>query len=271
MTALYGVIGDPVAHSLSPLIHNSWLADGGFDARYEAIGIPQERLDSGLKELMDRGACGLNVTLPHKNSALRVSSERSDTAIRIGAANTLTRTGDGWYADNTDAPGFLKTLTDAGIDVAGQTVGVIGAGGSARAVVATLSDAQAEVMIFNRTGARARSLAEDFEGADWTPGGLDALLEAGSAVDFLVNTTSVGHTGGRLRLPEGDGRLYYDISYGAAAAPGFSDAKRTGWRTLDGLPMLVAQAAFSFQIWFGVMPDTSRALALCRAKLEQRT
>ena len=134
MTALYGVVGDPVSHSLSPVIHNAWMRDHQLDATYEAFLVPAGELADGLSTLERRGAKGLNITLPHKEAALAHADTQSDIARRIGAANTLVRTKDGgWHAENTDAPGFAETLGAAHIDVAGQNVCVLGAGGAARA------------------------------------------------------------------------------------------------------------------------------------------
>ena len=268
MTALYGVIGDPIAHSLSPLIHGGWIRDHHLDAVYLPMKVPAGELGETLKSLERRNAAGVNITLPHKLDALAIAEEASDAARTIGAANTLSRTKDGgWYADNTDAPGFLADLQDQGISsVGGKTVFVLGAGGAARAIVYALVAEHARVFICNRTEVKARALAVEL-GAE-----AGASLEKGfsqiESAEFVVNTTSLGHTGGTLNLPDGGGRLFHDISYGKAARGMLKAAAERGWKTADGLGMLVHQAAESFQIWTNILPSTSKALTRARTALE---
>ena len=141
MTKLYGVVGDPVSHSLSPVIHNAWIREHGLDATYEALHVPKGEFESGLSSLQDRQALGLNITLPHKEAAIELAESASEVARRIGAANTLVRLkSGGWLAENTDAPGFTESLAQANIEIADQNVCLLGAGGAARAVALALSD-----------------------------------------------------------------------------------------------------------------------------------
>jgi len=218
MSALYGVIGDPISHSLSPLIHNGWIRDHDLDAAYVPMHVPAGDLSETLQTLERRNAAGLNITLPHKLEALDLADKASEEARKIGAANTLSRTADGgWYADNTDAPGILADLNDQGISsVGGKTVFVIGAGGAARAVVCALVGERAKVFICNRTESKAKALAIEF-GAE-----AGASLETGlsnlSKADLVINTASLGHQGETLNLPDGNGRLFHDISYGKPAS-----------------------------------------------------
>lgn len=268
MTALYGVVGKPVAHSLSPAIHNAWIQEHGLDATYDRFEIDEGALAEGLTGLLEDGAMGLNITLPHKQEALKLARVAGDVAQRIGAANTLIRleTGD-WRAENTDAPGFAETLINEGIDVGGQVVCLLGAGGAARAVALALSDLRADLLICNRTVERAEAMVRDL--------GIDAevfpLSEASVQMglsDMTVNTLSLGHTGGNLEIPHGPGKPFYDISYGKAAEGILEAAAAQEWRTIDGLGMLVSQAAFSFEHWFGILPDTAGALKRCRELVE---
>lgn len=270
MTGLFGVIGDPVSHSLSPVIHNAWMRDHGMDATYEAFQVPAGALEAGLATLERRGATGLNITLPHKEAALQLATSQSDIARRIGAANTLVRTQAGWHAENTDAPGFAESLRAAGIDVAGQAVCVLGAGGAARAVVLALSGLRADLTICNRTVRRAEDMVRHL-GIEAKVRGLDSAQPEMARSGVVINTLSLGYTGQALDFPDGHSRTFYDISYGKAARAMLSAAAGAGWRTVDGLSMLVAQAAFSFEHWFGILPDMEGALARCRRLVEATT
>ncbi|MEQ9505577.1 MAG: shikimate dehydrogenase [Hyphomonas sp.] len=268
MTRLLGVIGDPVSQSLSPYIHNHWLRQNQIDAVYAAMEVKAGELAASLESLLSHDAIGLNVTLPHKEDALRLVGKASDTARRLGAANTLIRDPDGmWTAENTDAPGFALTLEYGEIAVEGREVFLLGAGGSARAVADVLTRRGARLTLCNRTIARAEALALDL-----APSARILSLEDGlsqlSRAQVVINTLSLGHSGGRLSLPESSGGIFYDISYGKGAASSLADAKRQGWRTLDGLGMLVAQAALSFEHWFGILPDLAAAHTRARALLE---
>ena len=268
MTALYGVIGDPIAHSLSPLIHSGWIRDHHLDAVYLPMKVPAGELGETLKSLERRNAAGVNITLPHKLDALGLADEASEAARAIGAANTLSRTEDGgWYADNTDAPGFLADLQDQGISsVGGKTVFVLGAGGAARAVVYALVAEHARVFICNRTELKAKALAVEFGAQAGTS--LENGLNQMDSADIVINTTSLGHSGETLTLPDGKGRLFHDISYGKAAKGTLTAAAAREWKTADGLGMLVHQAAESFQIWTQIVPSTEKALTRARNALE---
>lgn len=270
MSGFYGVIGDPIAHSLSPLIHNGWIRDHGLETSYTAFQVPDGELKGALDTFAHRGAKGLNVTMPHKLSALALSETATPRASQIRAANTLWRAGDGnWHADNTDAPGFLVALLPH-LDrpVRGQKVLIIGAGGAARAVVYALAEEGAVITLANRTLSRAESLLADFPTVSAKPAPLEEALSRAAGFDFVVNTTSLGHQGQSLALPPGEGRLLYDLSYGKAADQTLKPAAEQGWSTQDGLSMLVYQAAFAFERWFGIMPDADKGLARCRAVLE---
>ncbi|MEH6693538.1 MAG: shikimate dehydrogenase [Hyphomonas sp.] len=268
MTQLYGVIGDPIAHSLSPLIHNGWMRDNGIDATYAAMQVPDGELESALDTLTRQGARGLNITLPHKHTALDLAEETGDLARRIGAANTLIRTDSGgWRAENTDAPGFIHTLDKANIDVAGKNVLLLGAGGSARALAFVLTDMRAKLTISNRTISRAEAIAADLLTKPEICS-LDEGMARLPTAELVINTLSLGHSGQALDLPPGHGRTFYDISYGAAANKTLAGAASQDWQTMDGLGMLVAQAAFAFEYWFGLVPDMEEAERKCRAAVE---
>lgn len=268
MRRMLGVIGDPVSGSLSPFIHNHWLRENRIDAVYAALEVKVDEVAASLESLKGHGAIGLNVTLPHKQEVLRLSSRASDTAQRLGAANTLTRADDdSWHAENTDAPGFALTLDYGDIPVEGREVFLLGAGGSARAVADVLTQRGARLTICNRTVAKAEALARDLApDARILP--LDEGLRQAADASLVVNTLSLGHTGQSFTLPASPGAIFYDISYGKAAAPSLAEAKRQGWRGLDGLGMLVAQAALSFEHWFDIKPDLQAAHERARKLVE---
>ncbi len=271
MNGILGVIGDPVSHSLSPFIQNGWLRTAGLSATYMAMQVPKADLASALETLRNGGARGLNITLPHKQDVLALIADASALARRIGAANCLVRTDAGqWRAENTDAPGFRETLLAGGIEVAGKTVFVLGAGGAARAVSLTLHDLKADLVICNRTLANADALIAE-TGVQARALSLQDGLHFARDASLMVNTLSLGHTGGALQLPRGEDRIFYDISYGKAAAQALNEARSKGWKTLDGLGMLVAQAAFSFEHWFGILPDMADAQARTRQLIEATT
>lgn len=268
--ARYAVVGDPVAHSLSPLIHNAWMREAGLDAHYERVHLKSENAAADIRD-MARAYSGLNVTLPHKTAALSAAVNFSLEARTVGAANTLVRNDDGWTAHNTDVAGFEKAMRAvAGDEARNLRVLLIGAGGAARAVVVALNRAGAHLTIANRSPVNAAALANEL-----APQAVAAELcdvEALSAsADIVVNAASLGHAGASLpQLARGRGRPFLDISYGKAAAPALQAAADAGWAAHDGLTMLVGQAAAAFQLWFAVSPDQASALEACRAAVAAR-
>jgi shikimate dehydrogenase len=304
MTKLFAVVGDPVAHSLSPLIHNRWINTAGLDALYVAVHLVVDdatrdlrlmahedggRSEPGLTRrfiisppgadarVLNQGQFhGLNITLPHKVAALKAAVEASAEARAIGAANTLVAGAGGWIAHNTDVDGFEAMLRAAIGEVKpGLRVLMIGAGGAARAAAFSLSRVGAAVSIANRTVENARALADELApGA--RVGGMDELSALAAEADVVVNTASLGHAvgghagSGIAGLPDGKGRPLLDMSYGKAAAAVLGPAAAAGWATHDGLTMLVAQAAAAFALWFGIASDQASALAACRKAVEAR-
>ena len=246
---LAGVLGWPVAHSRSPAMHAAAFRALGLDWRYLRLPVRPELLGATASALPASGYRGVNVTIPHKLSALTLADAATPTAAAIGAANTLTFSEGAIEADNTDAPGFLAAL---GEPVAGSRALVLGAGGAARAVVWALRDARAaEVMVWNRDRERARRLARELD-ADH--------VERPRSADLMVNTTSVGldpSTSEREALdslaldgvePPG---VFVDLAYGAHETPLCRWAARSGARVVDGLEVLVRQGALSFERWTG--------------------
>ncbi len=272
MTRQYAVVGDPVAHSLSPLIHNGWMQAHGLDAHYSRIQLRSADPAADLRAMAQIYA-GLNVTLPHKIAALNAAAKSSPDARAVGAANTLVREGDTWTAYNTDMEGFEVAFANAlglGRAPGKASVLLVGAGGAARAAVVSLGRSGARLAIANRSVDNARKLA-----AELAPqariAGLDDIGRLAAEADIVVNSASLGHAGASLPpLGPGRGRPFLDLSYGKAAAPALDAAARAGWAPHDGLAMLVAQAAAAFRLWFGIAPDRDSALAACRAELAGR-
>jgi len=273
MTKLLGVIGDPIAHSLSPLIHNAWLRDYAIPATYEAMHVPKGAFPEALQSLAQRDILGVNVTLPHKGEAFRMAQTATDATQVVGAANTLTYKAGTWHADNTDVPGFLTALQDA---LGGETLEsynflILGAGGSARAAVYAIQKTGAKLTILNRTIERAKALSAELTDGSALHGSIEQCTDYIDAQTIVVNTTSLGLQGEILELPESQGSVFFDLSYGTFAAAQLQHAQNQGWQVADGLGMLVAQAAESFELWFDLKPDRQKALHRCRIALEAVT
>ncbi|HEV3093725.1 MAG TPA: shikimate dehydrogenase [Solirubrobacteraceae bacterium] len=248
-----GVIGWPVAHSRSPAMFAAAFAACEMgNWRYQRLPVSPELFEETVRALGASGFAGANVTIPHKRAALAVADEASEAARRIGAANTLSfGAGGAIAAENTDAPGLLAAI---GEPVAGKTAQVLGAGGSARATVWALLGAGAiEVLVWNRTAERARELAAEL--------GARAVFEP-EAADLLVNCTSVGlqrtatdaealNQLGLRADQVGSYACVVDLVYGAHPTPLLAAAQAAGTRTVDGLDVLVAQGALSFELWTG--------------------
>lgn len=270
MTRQYAVVGDPVAHSLSPLIHNGWMQAHGLDAHYSRIHLQSANAAPDLRAMAHLYA-GLNVTLPHKIAALNAAANVSPEARAVGAANTLVRAGETWTAHNTDIEGFEVALADAlGRAPEKLNVLLIGAGGAARAAALALNRSGAHLTIANRSQENAAALARELA-PQAAIAGLDDVERFAGAADVVVNSASLGHAGVNLPpLGPGRGRPFLDLSYGNAAAAALGAAEQAGWTPHDGLPMLVAQAAAAFRLWLGIAPDQENALAACRAELARR-
>ncbi|MCU0856297.1 MAG: shikimate dehydrogenase [Rhodobacteraceae bacterium] len=264
---LAGVIGAPIAHSRSPALHGYWLRKYGIRGFYVPLEVAQADLEDVLRAMPRMGFVGANVTIPHKETVLRLADIVSDRAALIGAANTLIFRADGKiHADNTDGYGFLENLRQGvpGWRADAGPCTVLGAGGAARAVVASLLEAGAEeIRITNRTRNRAEALRAEFGTKvviyDWVQAG-NALEEAAT----VVNTTSLGMVGkSEFRVPL-DGlssdAVVTDLVYTPLDTALLVRAREIGCRTVDGLGMLLHQAVPGFERWFGVKPEVDAAL-----------
>jgi len=264
---LAGVIGAPIGHSLSPRLHGHWLRRYGLAGHYIPMEVSQTDLRDVLAFLPRLGFVGLNVTLPHKETVLAIADIVTDRAALIGAANTLIFRKDGkLHADNTDGIGFLANLRQGapGWDATAGPAAVFGAGGAARAIVSALLDAGVpEVRVANRTRQRAEALRSDFGArvvpVDWVQAG--NMIEDAATV---VNTSSLGMTGKaefRVPLDALDRRaVVTDIVYAPLQTQFLRTAAAMGCVTVDGLGMLLHQAAPGFERWFGVRPEVDADL-----------
>lgn len=263
---LAGVIGQPVAQSRSPRLHGHWLQRYGIAGHYIPMPVRPEHLAEVLRALPKLGFVGLNVTIPHKEAALTLADSVTDRAALIGAANTLIFRPDGRiYADNTDGYGFIANLRQNQPDWQADAgpAALIGAGGAARAVVASLLDSGVqELRITNRTRLRSEQLRAEFGARvvvyDWAQAG--NMLEGAATV---VNATSLGMDGKQpLRVPlealSADA-LVTDLVYTPLTTPLLAEARERGCRTVDGLGMLLHQAAPGFERWFGQRPEVDEA------------
>ena len=263
MDALHAVFGHPVAHSLSPRIHAAFGRQAGVALRYEAIDVEAAGFAAALAAFAARGGSGANVTLPLKEAAFALCAEASERARRAGAVNTLVRREDGaWRGDNTDGSGLVRDLTQHhGLDLRERRTLLLGAGGAARGVAPALLDAGiGELTIANRTSARADALADALDDPARVHVRYFDDLAAQGEFDLVVNATSAARGGALPALPMalvGPRSVAVDLSYGEAAIPFLAWARAAGGRqAVDGLGMLVEQAADSFALWHGVRPET---------------
>jgi shikimate dehydrogenase len=262
MSDRYAVIGNPVAHSKSPVIHAEFARATGQDIEYGRIEAPLDAFAREVEHFRIAGGKGVNVTLPFKHQAFRLCTRFSERARTAEVVNTM-RFADS-YGDNTDGVGLVRDIAqNLAYDLGNRSVLLLGAGGAARGVIGALLEAgAARLMVANRTLSRAQSLAERFPGISVC--GYEAL--EGERFDIVINATSAGLAGAAPPVPEGllaKSVLAYDMVYGRDT-PFLAAARRAGARACDGLGMLVEQAAESFFVWRGVHPATRPVLAKLR-------
>jgi shikimate dehydrogenase len=266
MTCKACVIGWPISHSRSPLIHRYWLKRYGIDGTYERIAVPPAELSAFLSSLADKGYAGCNVTLPHKEDVFRAVRIADDATLRLRVVNTVFRRGEELWGTSTDGEGFLANLMAhvPAWRAANRTIVVLGAGGAARAILGALLDAGSRrVVVVNRTLARAEELRRDFgspvEPRDWRDAG--RLLED---ADLLVNTTSLGMTGQAplsldlIHLPRSS--IVADIVYTPLETDLLVRCRARGNIVVPGLGMLLHQAVRGFELWFGRRPEVTPEL-----------
>lgn len=272
-THLAIVIGDPVRHSLSPVIHNAAFAACGLDWVFLACEVPEGRVTDALAGAVALGIEGLSVTMPHKAAVAAALDELSPTARLLGAVNCVARQGDRLVGHSTDGGGFVDALADeAGWDPAGARCAVLGAGGAARAVSLALSDAgAAEVAVVNRTppnAVAAAALAGD-RGRVAEPGEIGGF-------DLVVNATPLGmsgHSGARMPIDPAllqPDQLLVDLIYEPAETALLAAARERGLRAFNGVRMLVHQAARAFELWTGTEAPVEAMVAATTEALARR-
>lgn len=273
----YAVVGNPIAHSRSPAIHAAFAQQCGLALQYDRLLAPLDGFAATVTEFFANGGKGLNVTVPFKEQAFEMArADLSPRAQLAGAVNTLWMVGERLHGCNTDGVGLLNDLRRLGHDPAGKGVLLVGAGGAARGVVLPLLEAGCtHLHIVNRSPRRAADLHAGTvvrlpQYATRLSSGM--LADAGSHWDIVINATSGSLSGEAPALPENGlyapGALAYDMVYGPTPTPFMQQAAAAGAaHTADGLGMLVGQAAVSFEIWHGVLPETTAVLAALREEL----
>jgi shikimate dehydrogenase len=269
----YAVIGNPVAHSKSPLIHQAFARATGQHMSYERLLAPLDGFVATAQHFAAEGGRGLNVTVPFKLEAYALATQRSSRAEEAQACNTLDWRDDHWYADNTDGVGLMRDLThNLNESIAGRDVLVLGAGGAARGILGPLlAQTPRSLVVINRTERRAAELAASFA----QRGPIAAMSSAqlnGRRFHVVINATSIGVNGDVPenlwpRRPFVSGGLAYDLVYADVSTPFLRWAsQQSAERTADGLGMLIEQAAESFVLWRGVRPQTSPVFAMLRPR-----
>lgn len=277
MTKRACIMGHPVAHSRSPMLHGYWLRTLGIDGSYELADVSPQQFEAFFRGLKANGFVGGNITIPHKEAAFGLVDRRERAADQIGAVNTVWYEGDTLVGGNTDWLGIVGSLDDIhpGWDASPGKVLILGAGGSARASVFAFLERGYSAAIVNRTLERAEKLADAF-GPRTSAHGFDALPRLLADADVLINNTSLGMAGKPpLEIDLGPlkkSAIVYDVVYVPLETALLKTAKRAGHRTVDGLSMLLYQAVPGFAHWFGVTPKvTAQQRALLEADIRQKS
>jgi shikimate dehydrogenase len=269
MTDRYAVVGNPIAHSKSPLIHAEFARQTGQDLSYTTLLAPLDGFAATVRAFQAEGGKGLNVTVPFKQEAWKLATSLTQRAKLAQAVNTLKFEGATLLGDNTDGAGLVRDITaNLGFSIRGKKILLMGAGGAARGVILPLLEQYPALFaIANRTPAKAHELAQQFLPHGDISSGEYASL-AGCHFDLVINATSSSLSGELPPLPAGvfsPGSLAYDMMYGKGLTPFLQFAQSNGAAQLaDGLGMLVEQAAESFFLWRGVRPDTKPVMAMLK-------
>jgi shikimate dehydrogenase len=268
----YGVFGHPVNHSLSPFIHGLFARQTGQLMTYRPYDVEPREFAARVREFFAQGGRGLNVTLPHKIAAVEVAAELTARAAHAAAVNTLAIKGEGILGDNTDGAGLVRDLCDnLGLVITNRRILVIGAGGATRGILAPLLGlAPALVVIANRTAERAEALSAAFSDLGNTQGSGFEYIEP-EPFDLVINATSASLSGDMPPIPAGvigAQTVCYDLAYGKSATAFVRWAHAQGCaQALQGLGMLVEQAAESFRLWRGVRPATGAVLEVLKERV----
>ena len=262
----YGVMGYPVSHSRSPVIHRLFALQTGQELQYELLQVTPDKLETAVRQFQRTGGKGLNITVPHKAAAVRLCDQLSEPARTAGAANTLSFTETEIRGDNTDGIGLLRDLaTNHGVTLDGARILILGAGGATRGIVGPLLEMQPALLrIANRTIEKADQIAADFSPIGTISTCRFDRVPVDNGYDVVINATSAGIKGEAPPYPAAavsPGTFCYDLSYGLTPTPFSEWARNQGAaRSVMGWGMLVEQAAESFYIWRGVRPETAPVL-----------
>ena len=262
----YAVMGYPVSHSRSPVIHRLFAVQTGQNLQYELLEVAPGNVEAAITQFAKTGGKGLNVTLPHKSEVTRFVDDMSERATTAGAINTLVFKNDEIFGDNTDGVGLLRDLqSNLELEIEGANILILGAGGSTRGILAPLIDAKpASIVIANRTVDKAMALADKFSSLGPVSASSFRNLRTPPEFDIVINATSAGVKGEAPPYPEqaiGENTVCYDLSYSMRTTPFAEWGKKQGAaKSVMGWGMLIEQAAESFYIWRGVRPDTAQVL-----------
>lgn len=262
----YGVMGYPVSHSRSPVIHRLFALQTRQNLQYELLAVEPEELEAAIRQFADAGGKGLNITVPHKSSALPIADQLSERATNAGAVNTLAFQDGEIFGDNTDGIGLMRDLTrNLELVIRDANILILGAGGATRGILGPLLAAQpARITIANRTLSKARDLADWFGSSGTVTATRFRDVPSSPGYSLVINATSAGLRGETPPYPEaaiGPDTFCYDLSYGLTPTPFSKWAQARGAkRSVMGWGMLVEQAAESFHLWRGIRPDTSAVL-----------
>ena len=260
----FAVIGSPIKHSLSPKIHQIFASKLGIEISYQALPIEPEEFEASVEKLFDEGYDGLNVTLPLKELAYRYADKQTQESEMCKSVNTLWKEGSSIMADSTDGRGLLKDLDDKRVDVLDKEIVILGAGGSAKAIIPSILKASPKrITICNRTLSKAEMLAKEYVSLKIPIDIIAMTSESDLRPDLVINTTSAGVLNQGLEISNNlftADTCVYDLSYSRMETPFLQMAKKFGVkRSYDGLGMLVNQAALSFAIWTKLVPETNIA------------
>ena len=262
----YGVMGYPVSHSRSPVIHRLFALQTGQDIQYELLQVTPDKLETAVRQFQRTGGKGLNITVPHKSAVARLVDKTSERAATAGAVNTLSFRDGEIHGDNTDGIGLLRDLSvNLGVNLEGANILVLGAGGATRGIVGPLLEmGPTSLRIANRTLDKAQAIAEHFARSGPVTACRFNVVPVSEPYDLIINATSAGLQGDAPPYPAAaitDQTYCYDLSYGLTATPFSVWARDNGAaHSVMGWGMLVEQAAESFHIWRGIRPNTAPVL-----------
>ena len=262
----YGVMGYPVSHSRSPVIHRLFALQTGQNLQYELLQVAPEKLETAIRQFQRTGGRGLNVTVPHKSEVAKLCDQLSERASTAGAVNTLSFRDGEIHGENTDGIGLLRDLViNLGFSIEGANILILGAGGATRGIVGPLLEMQpSSLRIANRTIDKAEALADHFSHSGPVSACRFNVVPITENYDLVINATSAGFRGEAPPYPAAavsENTLCYDLSYGLKPTPFSEWAREHGaGKSVMGWGMLVEQAAESFNIWRGIRPDTAPVL-----------